>query len=113
MRYRKNRPVVLIVCEPDADLGKEFRTIVLSPYVGEAPMGVLYLAGELEKDDFRPVIFDFTVDPRPTDEFLEELDELDPILVGFSVTLLNVRFTCELARRLKYKSTVLSFSNNE
>lgn len=66
-------------------------------------MGVLYLAGELEKAGFRPIIFDFTVDPHPTDEALEELDKLDPLMVGFSVTLLNVRFACELAGELKFR----------
>jgi len=101
--HLKDKPVVLIVCEPDPDLGKQFSTIVLSPYVGEMPMGVLYLAGELEVAGFRPIIFDFTVDPRPACSFLEELDRLDPLMVGFSITLLNVRFACELAREVKLR----------
>jgi len=99
----KKKPVVLVICPPEPDLCKEFKTIVLKPYIGEVPMGVLYLAGQLEEASFQSIIFDLTVDPRPTDEFLEELDQLDPLLVGFSVTLLNVRFTNELACRFKSK----------
>lgn len=64
-------------------------------------MGVLYLAGQLEKEGFQPIIFDLTVDPRPTEQFLNKLDELDPLLLGFSISLLNVHFARELANSFK------------
>lgn len=97
----RNKPVVLVICPPDSNLYKQFHTIVLAPYTGEVPIGVLYLAGQLEKAGFQPIIFDLTVNPHPTEQFLEKLDELDPLLLGFSLTVLNSRFTQELARSFK------------
>jgi len=98
---RGSKPVVLVVCEPVEGLYEQYPSIVMKPYIGEIPLGVLYLAGELERTGFEVVIKDNTIDKVPNEELATEISFLSPLLVGFSLTLFNIRNSRDVARLFK------------
>ena len=51
----ENRPVVLVFCEPLTGLDRLFSTAVLQSQEGQLPLGLLYLAAELERSGFTAV----------------------------------------------------------
>jgi len=78
-----------------------YPSIVMRPQYGEIPLGVLYLAGELEHAGFDVVIKDNTIEHLPNDKLAEEIAALFPLFVGFSLLLFNVRSTRDVARLFK------------
>ena len=102
---RRSKPVVLVICEPVENLYEQYPSIVVKPYIGEIPLGVLYLAGELERAGFEVVVKDNTIDKIPNERLAAEISSLSPLLVGFSLTLFNIRNSRDVARLFKEESS--------
>lgn len=98
---KKNKTVVLVICSPEGQLAEQYSTIVLKPYVGEIPLGVLYLASELEKYDFDVSVIDNTIEKLSNDALIDKILMLNPMLIGFSITVFNVQKSIEISSSLK------------
>ena len=100
---RRNNIIVLVNCQPIAQLHQQYPSIVMQPQTGEVPLGLLYLAGELEHSGFDVVIKDNTITSIPNDELADEIAALSPLLVGFSLLAFNVRNVRDVARLFKHQ----------
>jgi len=98
---KKNRPVVLTICSPEASLGEKYSTIVLKPSIGEIPLGVLYLASELDRYNFDVVVIDNSIERLNEDDLVNKMVSLDPLLVGFSISVLNVEKSIVISKQIK------------
>jgi radical SAM superfamily enzyme YgiQ (UPF0313 family) len=97
----RNRPVVLVFCEPLIGLDRTYPTVVLKPQEGQLPLGLLYLAAELERSGFSVIIKDDTIEPISKEVLAQEISELDPLAVGFSISVLNQRNSKYVSRLVK------------
>ena len=98
---KKNRPVVLTMCSPEASLGAKYSTIVLKPSIGEIPLGMLYLAAELERCGFDTIVIDNSIEKLSEDDLVDRIISLDPLLAGFSISVLNVKKSIAVSKKIK------------
>jgi radical SAM superfamily enzyme YgiQ (UPF0313 family) len=97
----KNNRVVLAICPPVMDLQTIYPSAVMKPQIGEIPLGILYIAGELEKHGFDVIILDNSIEQLHNYQFSKKIADHSPLVVGFSLFAFNVRSTRDTARLLK------------
>lgn len=101
--YKTNneRPVFLVFCQPETGLHKKYPSVVTSPQTGEVNLGILYIAALLEKRGFNVKVLDNTIEKLSKSNLVNKLASANPLLVGFSVTCLNVKNFRETAKDFK------------
>ena len=98
---KDNNLVVLVLCLPILNLYEKYPSVVMKPQMKEIPLGLLYLAGELEKNGFQVIIKDNTIEQLSNEKLAIELAGLNPLLIGFSILAFNVRSSRDVARLVK------------
>ena len=103
MLYLKNK-IVLVLCSPSLVLHNKYSSAAMVPQTGEIPLGLLYIASELEKHGFEVKVIDNTVKKLSDSDLAKEILLHSPILVGFSLLVLNVVSANNVAMSIKQLS---------
>lgn len=93
--------MLLVFCQPEKGLHKKYPSVVTFPQLGEIPLGLLYIGASLEGRGHKVQILDDTIELFSKNQLVKKLVAAKPMLVGFSVTCLNVKNFREIAEAFK------------
>lgn len=95
---------VVLVHTDMADITDIFQTKTVAKLRPQFPLGIYYIAAVLEKNNIDAVVIDNHLDSLPNEQVVEKILHLEPGVVGFSVTCVNIVNADQVAEAIKKKS---------
>jgi len=99
---------ILLINPPSAEVYGSFKAAAKVGASPQMPLGILYIAGVLEKAGHKVSVIDCDIDGFTIDTIIEEIKKRKPHMIGFTAATPVFEITKEIIKRIKKETSIIT-----